>query len=173
MPIAFKKEKICVEDIVLSMDTEIEQSRGILTPFNAAYLHYSDTQSVTVALDDRYTKSEADGRYAYKSGSDTQTFNVAMAVNGSEAVNLTQMTTELDDLDTRKVEQGTVLRTDIDNGTYNPQYPSSPATKQYVDAQIEDKFLGAVTGKFIAKNIDGSGNDVIIQVTNGVITQIG
>jgi hypothetical protein len=173
MAIAFKKEKIVVEDIVLSMDTTIEQSRGTLTPFNAAYLPYSTTQSVTAALDDRYTKSESDSRYAYKAGSDTQAFNVAMAVNGSEAVNLTQMETAINDLDTRKVEEGTVLRTDIDNGTYNPQYPSSPATKQYVDAQIEDKFLGAVTGKFIAKNIDGSGNDVTVQVTNGVITQIG
>jgi hypothetical protein len=173
MSVIFNKEKIVVEDIVLSMDTTVDQSRGTLTPFNAAYLPYSVSESVKTALDNRYTKSESDSKYANIGGNSSVQFDVANATSGTNAVTYTQLETGLSDLNSRKVEEGTVLRTDIDNDFYQPQYPNSPATKKYVDDQIEDKFLHAVTGYFMAKNSDGSGSDVLVTVTNGVITGIG
>ena len=172
MSITFKKELICKEDIVLSMDSTIDQDRGTLTPFNAAYLPYTASQSVTAGLDDRYTKADTDIRYALVNGSTTNTFLVADATTADEATTKRQLDAVESDLDTSKVEEGTVLRIDIDNPAYNPQYPSSPTTKKYVDDAFEDKFLGAVTGQFIAKDTV-SGNDITIQVTNGVVTYIG
>ena len=54
MAIVFNKEKVVVEDIVLSMDNTIDQSRGTMTPFNASHLPYSVSESVTDALNARY-----------------------------------------------------------------------------------------------------------------------
>jgi hypothetical protein len=171
MPLVLTKEKVVVEDMELSMDSSVDQERGTLTPFNAAYLPYTSSQSVTDGLDERYTRTEADNRFAEVNGNSAYEFNVAAGIDASHAVNKDQLDTIYNQLDGAKVDQGTVLRTDIDNPTYTPQYDNSPATKKYIDDAIADKFLGAVTGTFIAE--DTSGNAITIKVTNGVVTQIG
>ena len=163
------KEKLVVEDMELSMDAEVVQDRGTLTPFNAAYLPYSVTESVADAIASRYTISESDTRFAQVAGNATTSFNVATALLATEAVPLSQLTSRLLTLSQAKVEMADVI---VKGGgtTYIPITGTDPVNKTYADGLIADKFLGAVTTQFIAKNI--SGDDVTVTVTNGVITGV-
>jgi hypothetical protein len=169
------KEKIVVEDIELSMDSTIEQGRGTVTPFNAAYLPYTVSESVALALDNRYTSGYLDANFAKLAGDETVAFKLAPATNDNEGINLAQLNTETATLDNSKADKTNVLlKADPDglNDGYNPANDFSPATKKYADGLIADKFLGAITGKFKAENSDGSGTIVTVTVTNGVITEI-
>ena len=169
------KEKIAVEDIELSMDTSVAQSRGTVTPFNAAYLPYTATESVTDGLNARYTSAFIITNFARIGGNDTQLFKVATAVDDNEAVNKGQMDAEITTLTNDKARRDNVLLksdpTGLNDG-YNPSNDYSPATKKYADGLIADKFLGAITGKFIAKSIADGTTNVTVTVTNGVITEI-
>jgi len=169
------KEKLAVEDMELSMATSVTQSRGDMTPFNAAHLPYSSTESVTQGLNARYTSAYVSANFAQLAGNDTVPFKVATAVNPNEAVTLAQMDVEIATLETDKADKTNVLRKADPEGLndgYNPVNDYSPATKKYADGLIADKFLGAITGKFIAKSIADGTTDVVVTVTNGVITEI-
>ena len=175
MAIIFGKEKIVVEDIVLSMDTTIEQSRGTMTPFNAAHLPYTASESVSTALANRYTSSYIDSNFAKLNGDSTVSFKVNNASNNDEAINLFQLDSEIDTVNNNKASKTNVLLKSDPGGLndgYNPANDYSPATKKYADGLIADKFLGAITGKFIAKSIVDGTTDVTVTVTNGVITEI-
>jgi len=169
------KEKIVVEDIELSMDGSVTQSRGTLTPFNAAYLPYTVTESVADGLNARYLSSYVDANFAKLAGDDTVAFKTANAVNSNEAVPLAQMQVEIDTLTDDKARKDNVLLKSDPYGLNDGYVPSndySPATKKYADSLIADKFLGAITGKFIAKSITDGTTNVTVTVTNGVITEI-
>jgi len=169
------KEKIVVEDIELSMDNSVTQSRGTLTPFNAAYLPFEVNKSVATALNERYLASYVDANFAKLAGDDTVAFKVALAVTSNEAVPLAQMQAEIDTLTDDKARKDNVLLKSDPNGLndgYTPSNDYSPATKKYADGLIADKFLGAITGKFIAKSIADGTTNVTVTVINGVITEI-
>jgi len=169
------KEKLVVEDMELSMSSTVQQTRGTLTPFNAAYLPFSASESVADGINARYTSVYMDANFAKLSGNDTVPFKVAQAVNSNEAVSLAQMTTVTDALTADKADKTNVLRKADPEGLndgYVPVNDFSPATKKYADGLIADKFLGAITGKFIAKSIADGTTDVQVTVTNGVITEI-
>jgi len=169
------KEKVAVEDIELSMDTSVLQSRGDVTPFNAAHLPYSVTESVAVAQDNRYLSTYIDANFAKIAGDSTQTFEVADATLDTEAVSKGQMDIEIATLTDSKADKTNVLLKSDPNGLndgYVPANDYSPSTKKYADGLIADKFLGAITGKFIAKSIVDGTTDVTVTVTNGVITEI-
>ena len=78
-----------VEDIEFGFGAS-EQERGG-TKFNSAYLPYTDTESVTEALDNRYTKAYIDTNYAKIGGDATQLFLVANGVSGNQSVNFNQL----------------------------------------------------------------------------------
>jgi len=169
------KEKVAVEDMVLSMDTSIAQSRGVVTPFNAAFLPYTVSESVADGLNNRYTSAFILANFAKIDGNSSLPFNVANATNDTEAVSKSQMDAEITILTDDKARKDNVLLkadpTGLNDG-YNPSNDYSPATKKYADGLIADKFLGAITGKFIAKSIADGTTDVVVTVTNGVITEI-
>jgi len=167
MATALKKELTGLEDLLLSMETSVVQNRGPITPFNAAYLPYSVSQSVTQALDDRYTRAETDVRYAAIAGLSTQLFNVATATGDTNAVPKLQM----DTADALKADKTEVIRKGASEA-YNPSSDTDPVNKGYADGLIADKFLGAITAQFIAYDIADGTTPVTVTVTNGVITGI-
>jgi len=165
------KEKLVVEDMELSMDTEVTQGRGILTPFNAFFLPYSSTLTTGAALDDRYTKAEIVAGFAAIGGSDSEQFKVQDGSLNEHAVNRGQMLASDDLLDVAKAEKSEVIRKGAGE-TYAPSAGTDPVNKTYADGLIADKFLGAITAQFIAKDIVDGTTDVTVTVTNGVITGI-
>ena len=170
----FGKELLTVEDMVLSMDATIDQTRGAMTPFNASHLPYSATENVKAALDARYTATYINANFAKLGGDSSNVFEVATATAGTHAITLTQYNSGISALETGKANKDNVLlKVDPDgtNDGYHPINDYSPCTKKYSDGLIADKFLGAITGKFVAMStVDGS--DVTVTVTNGVITGI-
>ena len=152
------KEKICVEDIELSLDASVEQSRGTLTPFNAFYIPYNTTDlSVGVALNNRYSKAETQAGFAKLGGDDTVAFKAFPAINANEAIVLSQLTTILAD----KADKDNVLELN-NSDLYTPLSDYNPATKRYVDEQ----FTSGASGSFTSA--DGK----TITVLGGLITEI-
>jgi len=171
----FNKELVVVEDIVLSMDTSIAQSRGTGTPFNATHLPFTLSESVADGLNARFTSAYIVANFASLNGNPAEVFAVADATADVEAVNKGQLDAEIATLTDDKARKDNVLlKTDPTglNDGYIPNNDYSPATKKYADTLIADKFLGAITGKFIAKDIADGTTDVQVTVTNGVITEI-
>jgi len=162
MAVTLIKEKVCVEDIELSMDTVVEQNRGPMTPFNAAFLPYDATQSVEGALLARPTAVEGALIYANINGDLSQPFKVYGGINPDEAMNVAQ----IDDLmaNTIALKNEVLL---LNNDTpYNPAANYNPATKLYADTVVSDRFQGVVSGSFTSA--DGK----TITVTGGLITAI-
>ncbi len=152
------KEKICVEDIELSLDTSVEQTRGTLTPFNAFFIPYNTTElSVGVALNNRYTKAETQANFAKIAGDDTIAFKVFPAINLNEATSKQQVEDYLD----YKADKDNVLELNNSN-LYTPLSDYNPATKRYVDQQFVDGASGSFT------SADGK----TITVLGGLITEI-
>ena len=89
MALVLTKQLALVEDIEFGMGVTAQARGGNM--FNAAYLPYSTTQSVTNALDDRYLKTESDALFALMDGNSSQRFNVANGHVGTEAVNFSQL----------------------------------------------------------------------------------
>jgi len=158
MAAQFLKEKICSEDIVLSLDSEVLQTRGKLTPFNAFSLPYSVEEiSVGVALNARPTLKVLQNTFAKLGGAEDVAFKVYPAVNPSEAINKAQLEEYLE----AKSDKDNVLELD-NSDAYTPLTDYNPATKRYVDA----KFLNGASGTFTSA--DGK----TITVSAGLITEI-
>jgi len=152
------KEKICVEDIELSLDSSIEQTRGTLTPFNAFFIPYNLTDlTVGLALNNRYSKAESQSYFAKRDGDDTIAFKVYPAVNVNEATSLQQVHTLLDE----KSDKDNVLELN-NSDLYVPLSDYNPATKRYVDQQFVDGASGSFT------SADGK----TITVLGGLIMEI-
>ena len=166
MSVALTKERVVVEDMELSLEVSIEQSRGVVTPFNAAYLPYTTGISVGQALLDRYTKTEADTNFALIGGDSLQTFLVGVATGPTEAVQKSQLDLKADQTDVDlKADKTNVLELD-NNDAFTPIADYQPATKRFVDDSITTKFQAGVSGSFTA----ASGETVT--VTGGLITGI-
>ena len=167
MATQLNKELIGVEDLLLSMDPAVTQDRGPITPFNAAYLPYSVSETVTQALDNRYTISQTDAMYAKLNGLDSEQFSVQDGSLPEHAVNRQQML----DSDALKADKIEVIRKGVGEA-YTPSAGTDPVNKNYADGLISDKFLGAITAQFIAYDIADGTTPVTVTVTNGVITGI-
>jgi len=166
MSVALTKEKVVVEDMELSLEVSIEQSRGVVTPFNAAYLPYTTGISVGQALTDRYTKTEADTNFALIGGDSLHTFLVGVATGPTHAVQKSQLDLKADITDVDlKADKANVLELD-NNDAFTPITDYQPATKRFVDDSITTKFQAGVSGSFTA----ASGETVT--VTGGLITGI-
>jgi hypothetical protein len=165
MSIKLNKELLAVEDIYFGFGTSV-QHRGTVNLFNAAYLPYSVSQSVTHAIDSRPTLSDADIRYAAKAGSASQVFDVAPGVTGTDAVNFNQLKLKADitEVDLKAYKTNVLEKTN--SVSYIPLTDYNPATKRYVDEAIINKFALGATGTFTSK--EGK----IITVSGGLITGI-
>ncbi len=165
--VTLSKELMVVEDMVLSMDPSVTQERGVGTPFNAAYLPYTVSESVAVALNNRYTMGETDTKFALLAGLSTQAFEVNTATIDTHAIPKLQMDTALalKANETDVILKGSAV-------SYTPASDLDPVNKGYADGLIADKFLGAITGSFIAYSIADGTTPVTVSVTNGVITGI-
>jgi len=165
MPLVVRKDLLAVEDVYFGFGT-IVQDRGTVTLFNAAYLPYTVSQSVTQGLDDRYTKAASDARYPNINGSGLTVFNVANGISGTNAVNFSQLALKADITDVVLKAYLTDVLTLTNSTPYIPLSDYNPATKRYVDLAIINKFTPAATGSFTT--VDNK----IVTVVAGVITGI-
>lgn len=166
MAIIVNKEPIVVEDVVFSLDATITQERGVGTPINAGNIPYDIGISVGQALLDRYTKSEADLKFALITGDSLQTFLVGVATGPTHAVQKAQLDLKADQTELDfKADKVNVLELD-NNDAFTPIADYQPATKRFVDDSFTTKFQAGVSGSFTA----ASGETVT--VTGGLITGI-
>ncbi len=162
MSTVLTKEKICVEDIEFSMDSDVIQSRGTMIPVNAYYIPYATGLSIGIALDNRYSKTEALATFAKSGGDSLIPFKVLDAINVNEAISKQQLEVIIaNDL----VLQDNVLELDNDDA-YIPLADYNPATKLFVDSSFVNRFAGTVSGSFTSA--DGK----TITVIGGLITGI-
>lgn len=162
MSITLTKEKICVEDMLYSLDGTIEQDRGFLTPINATHIPYIINFSVGQALDVRPTLDLVDTTYAKVNGNTLEIFNCADGLSPLNVLNKAQ----IEDLLSYKADKNNVLQL---NNTlmYTPTIGTHPATKSYVDTSTANAFEDALdAGSFLT--FEGK----VVTVINGLITGI-
>ena len=166
MAIFVKKSPALVEDIEFGFGPTTQIRGG--TMVNAEAIPFIDGgDNVKQALEARLTQLESDIRYASLNGNSAELFYILDGTLQEHAVTLRQLNL----LGAEKPDIADV----IEKGTTTAYTPSSgldPVNKNYADGLIADKFLGAITGQFIAKSIADGTTDVTVTVTNGVITAI-
>lgn len=139
---------------------------------------------LNLSLDLKEDKLDADAKFADVyiaidtkadlNGSTIETFNVADAVNNTEAVNKLQVNNLLasksdiayvdGELDL-KSNKDNVL--ELDNNTaYSPLFDYNPSTKKYVDDSINSSFQNGTSGTFMSQD------NKTITVVNGLIVGI-
>lgn len=159
------KSLLGVEDIYFGFGTTL-QGRGVINLFNASYLPYSVSKSVTQAIDDCPTLVEADVRYAMKAGDALQVFDVANGITGTDAVNFSQLDLKANSTEVALKAYKTDVLEKTNSTAYIPLTDYNPSTKRYVDESIYNKFVFGATGTFTS--LEGK----IITVTGGLITGI-
>ncbi len=166
MAVFIKKLPALVEDLELGFGAT-DQTRGG-TRINAAAIPFiNGGDNVQQALEARPTVTEADIAYAQINGSATEQFTVQDGSLPDQAVSRQQLL----DGDSVKANSVDVIVKGA-SVAYTPSADTDPVNKGYADTLIANKFLGAITGQFIAKSIVDGTTDVTVTVTSGVITSI-
>jgi hypothetical protein len=132
MALEFKKELAGVEDMLFGFGT-VEQSRGAITRINSSHIPNSDSESVLQALDNRFTESESDSRYARTNGNANNIFEVAVASGGAQAPQMDQVQTMVN---ARAAKTDVILKGDTT--AYVPLYDNDPTNKVFVENAVQD-----------------------------------
>jgi len=159
--IALLKERIIVADIVFGMGTLID-SRGSQEQFNSKHLPFNSAESVTDALNNRYTATQVlqilEG-YAKLAGDESQVFKVATATEKEHAVTFEQLLA----LGEESVDASNVLLVDGTSDVLVPTMAAQPANKQYVDETV----INIGTGD-MAKGIYDTNNSGIVDNSEAI-----
>lgn len=162
MGLSVSKNKALVEDIEFGIGASAQTRTG--TKVDATFLPYSVSESVSAALDARYTAVYTLANFANINGNSLNLFEVANGTIGNEAVNFGQLDLKEDKtVVATKADKTNVLEKD-NITSYTPLFDYNPTTKVYVDNAVFNAFTTGLSTSF------QTGDGRTATFTNGLLT---